>query len=59
MTGQTEDQLQHEHFLVAPFLVTLFNRVLQCKPDSNTGCCVHYGKSVDFSCVTDCLLRMS
>ena len=40
MTGQTEDQLQHEHFLVAPLLVTLHNRVLQCKPDSNTDCCV-------------------
>ena len=41
-TGQTEDQLQHDHYLGAPFLLQLYNRahVLQCKPDSNKDCCV-------------------
>ena len=40
MTGQTEDQLQHDHYLGAPFLLQLYNRVLQCKFDSNKDCCV-------------------
>ena len=30
MTGQTEDRLQHDHYLGALFLLQLYNRVLQC-----------------------------
>ena len=40
MTRQTEDQLQHDHYLGAPVPLQLYNRVLQCQPDSNKDCCV-------------------